>query len=658
MLTTSEIVAALKTSRAEFARLFLQAQADIPAERREAFEAVGRDANDRNAFLIAVLSAQKNGWLENLLDLVVSSGLEDGRIMDHLVRLRAGQGDAELQAMVNSVSAFQHPHVILRGVADGIRWTAKVTTGNSTGTGVLVGPNLVLTAWHVVKSLFQPELDASGHVVYRPDLAAGRERLRFQFDEFLARVRRGKNLRPFRTVQVEPAADWYVAHSECHEEELAQRLPANKPDLDGYWDYCLIRVKSAPGMERRWAALDARAVVPAPDDRIIVFQHPAGQPMRVDQNVVARPCDYGIDPATSLLRFIHRANALSGSSGGPCFDGSFSLFGLHQGTWQRPAPGADSPALNRGVPLVAILEDIKKHGGLPTPAHDEVPTWELGPANNHAPVLGHENFQGVVWRAALRGRPRIIVLEGSPGTGKTFMVRVLGAMLADRQHLKLTLSAEAVGKQSALSLASTILNAAGVVEVGAGNQGMGAEAGLLSGANLFDSTASAWRRDEVVRRIVEGLDARRAGRLVWLSLTDLNAFEVQGLDARDLLLLIYEQTLSVDWLRIVLDGFRGNLPVGLREVVEVYTTSAPGSGAPLINEGDVATFLRRLNAAAELGMDEFTIIALSRHLFSRYGARRSENLSRTLVAFAEEVAELGAAYLEVVDGRDQGPPNA
>ena len=113
-------------------------------------------------------------------------------------------------------------------------------------------------------------------------------------------------------------------------------------------DYAVLRLAQTPGMTRRWADLDARAVVPKADTHIVLLQHPGGYDLKWDQNDIVAP-EVAWCQVIPRLRFLHRANAVGGSSGGPCFDRTFMLFGLHQGEWTRGKTGL---RINRGVPIV------------------------------------------------------------------------------------------------------------------------------------------------------------------------------------------------------------------------------------------------------------------------------------------------------------------
>jgi hypothetical protein len=549
-LTIDELVAALRISRAAFGDLYLQAQAmfGVPGPARKQFEAVGLAADDREAYRNALTVARANGWLDPLLDFIVAQGLEDGHLAQAFAEDASRKpGNAALQAMTNEAAGFANPHVNWRGHADGMRWTCKILVdGVAAGTGVLIGPHLVLTAWHVVKRLFTLTT-GQGWV---PDSSAA-PRLQVEFDDFLAMVEREGPLRPTRTQVVGVHLEWCVAYSACHEDELGDSLPADLTKLEAVWDYAVLRLVNAPGLKRGFVRLDRRSVVPRPNEPVLVFQHPAGQPMKMREDAIAAE-----DPATKgavpRLRFVHLANALPGSSGGPCFDKTFTLFGVHQGRW-NVATGNGKVA-NRGVPVARIDEHIEQTGFLPDLDPDENPLWNLGVANNLLPVIGCEEFQLAIWRSAVTGGRRLFVISGSLGSGKTFRLKLLSAMLPASEHLKVTLDAAAISKLGVEELVAAICREAG------------AELPVLESPSELGSTGSTWLRDEVCAKLMAALDGARRHRLVWLSIAELDHFDIAEEATSQLLLLLYEQTRAVDWLRIVLDGMRSDIPFSLRDL--------------------------------------------------------------------------------------------
>ncbi len=589
MLAIDDIVASVRASRAEFGRLFEQAQVGTATVQRVAFEAVAASTpgGDTESFTAALRYAQAQGWLEPLVHAIVDEGREDGRIAQALMTEKAA-GDATLQAMANVAAGFPQPEVIYRGYASVRHWTVKVLVdGAASGSGILIGSNLVLTAWHVVKSLFLPKPGGG----WDWDRTAA-PRLQAEFDDFLAFVRPGGALGPNATARVKAHPQWCVIFSRCHDEELQSRLPNDLTQLEGQWDYVIFRLEKAPGQERRWASLDARAVVPRAQSPIVVFQHPAGQPMRIGQGDILKP-DQNAAAAIPRLRFLHGANTVQGSSGGPCFDTGFMLFGFHQGEWADA--GGNGHPMNRGIPLARVLEHIKAEiQNLPLPDPSDISIWRLGPTEKLAPVIGCDAFQTIVWRSAIAGKPKIVIVLGDrDGCGKTFRLAVLSAMLPDAGHLKISLTADQISKMQAARLAEVICQTAGA-----------APPAIVPVAE-YDSTTTTWLKDEVVRKTVAALDAVRNGRLVWLLLSELNKSEIQGEHASPFLFLLYEQVATLDWFRVVLDGMKGDVPATVKDVSERHRV-------PQIAAPDIATYLRR--ALADLQIPEDAGVEVSAQL--------------------------------------------
>ena len=624
-LTIEQIAGALRISRSEFGRIFVQAQmavAENPGE-RVLFDAIAHAGVDRDAFIEALRWAEQKQYLDALVRAVVAEGLEDGSITAALAAEAASISQdanrkAALQAITDVAKGFQRPEVLYRGVNIGMRWTVKVLIdGKSSGTGILIGPHLVLTAWHVVRNLF--EAIGNNRFTAKPNTHTS---LSVEFDDlsgvFDARAA------PLGPQRIPAHLQWCATHSECHPEEIAGRLPKDLAELEGFWDYAVLRLAKTPGLERRWASLDARAVVPSAHARIIVFQYPAGQPMRLDDNEVVAP-----DPAAAAAiprwRFLHQANTLGGSSGAPCFDRSFMLFGLHQGEWA--AVSANGKMINRGVPIVRIKEHIQMSiRDLPVPDPTESPVWKLGSTDLYAPVVGCDLFQSLVWRSAVAGSPRMILLAGETGSGKTYRLSVLSAMLPDSGHLKIALRADAISKQDAAQLATSICKAAG------------AAIPAFASASEFNSTVSTWVRDELAQKVVQALEGVRSGRLVWLTIADLNRTDIQGDNASSFLLSLYEQTRTVDWLRIVLDGMKGDPLTSLRAITE-------RNRADHVTRDDIETYIRRAIAEFETPQEEM-VRGFSKVAYKKYDTWLNEDPSKAMGQLSDILEDLVGGYLD------------
>jgi len=610
MLAVADIVPCLKTTRADFAELFLRAQAGIENRQRKPFDVITSNPDDRTAFGEALTFAEGRGFLKDFVDLVVTDGLETGRLAQALVEAAAPSADvAELQAMTNAVRGFINPDTWQRGFANGTRWTVRVLVdGQFQGTGVLVSPNMVLTAWHVVMTLFTLK-----NGKYEPERGPQTaRRLSFEFDDFLTRIGRGNQL---GAAPVRPALahdDWCFAFSDCHADELGNRLPANISQLNHHWDYALLRLTPPPGLERRWVPLSATAVVPKKGEWTLVFQHPAGQRLKADPGKVV-----AMDPPTPAIprfRFLHDTNTLAGSSGGPCFDKEFELFGLHQGEWKNG--GAAAGVINRGVPIVRILEHV---GPLPGLDPSEAPVWHRGKSSNYAPIIGTEAFQKIVWQSVSARSPRLIVIEGDKGSGKSFCLDVLSAMLAEGAHLKVMLTAGLIGKQDPTTIAATICSAAS------------ASLDPITPQASYSSTVSVWLRDHVAKNIIQALDRIRNRRTVWICLRELNHFGIENENASDLMHILYEETREADWLRFVLDGMQAELPVTVHDLTEQYDVPSP-------TLEDLKTLMGRYNAEFQLGMGDTVMTMLTKPAFDTYRTGRRTDPSAALRVLAGEIA--------------------
>ena len=623
MLPIDQLVKALQLSRDEFATLFLQAQ--VGGSTRMNFEAVAQTAVGEAAFRAGLTYALEHHFLEPLIQGIIEDQREDGTIAAAILTKNA-QGSAELQAMVDVVNGFGLPKAMAYRLLNGLKWTCKVyVDGHERGTGILVGPNLVLTAWHVIAELYSLNQQAPGERT--PDQqAAGR--LQVEFDNYDGYRNGTLLLRPAKSLMVNAHNNWSVCFKTCHEQELLETIPTVLTELKDCWDYAIIRLARPVGAERRWANLDPNAVVPRNGQRVMVFQHPEGKSLKFHEGPIAAPVvDNPANPTVfPAMRFLHQANTLRGSSGGPCFDQDFVLFGLHQGEWSTV------PKLNRGVPIAGIEAHIKQViGTLPGPDPADSSIWSLGESERNMPVLGCDDFQSTIWQSVLSGQYRLFVVNGMPGSGKTFRTRVLTAMLPASGHLIIRLNQESVSKKSAVELVDTIAH-----------QASQAAPVLVSQAEM-NTTAAAWLRAEVLPKLLQVLEQARQGRLVWLVLTDLNTYNIDGALATDVLTLLYEQVTTLPWLRVVLDGMRGDLPE------EISQLQLPIQVAPSLTEADLMAYIRRRLAVENSTVDDITIRLMSNKLFREYQVVQNNTPEKAARSLATSLIEYYNALRQIID---------
>lgn len=210
--------------------------------------------------------------------------------------------------------------------------------GKGTGTGFLVGPDLIMTSYHVIEDL------ADGTV------APQDARLRFDYR------RADRGVQVFEGNAFSLADDWLVAsRPPSPADEIADLLPA--PDE---LDFALLRVRGDPGEQRvgfatqlpeapkrgwvRAAQLESAGF--AAGHTLFLLQHPDGDPLKL-----AFGQSDGLNANQTRLRY--RVNTEHGSSGSPCLNASLEVVGLH-----NAGDPSSVPRFNVAVPVAAIKDQL------------------------------------------------------------------------------------------------------------------------------------------------------------------------------------------------------------------------------------------------------------------------------------------------------------
>lgn len=217
--------------------------------------------------------------------------------------------------------------------------------GRDTGTGFLVGPDLVLTNHHVLARVIGG--------------SAGPDEVRFVFDY---RTKGGvETVGPdVGLLTTDPARPWLVDSSEPTAEELrpVPRLDINQPTDTDHLDFALVRLDRAIGTENAPDGLPRGHFALNPPGPAFTF--PAGSaiiivghPRKPDSlTVKCAPQVFAIEPDSviaknpNLTRVRYRTNTLSGSSGSPVLSARWDLVALHH--------FGISGEYNQGIPTAAI----------------------------------------------------------------------------------------------------------------------------------------------------------------------------------------------------------------------------------------------------------------------------------------------------------------
>ncbi|MCK1319607.1 MULTISPECIES: trypsin-like peptidase domain-containing protein [unclassified Bradyrhizobium] len=199
------------------------------------------------------------------------------------------------------------------------------------GTGFLVGPDLVLTNYHVLQDVIENPLQA-------PEVA-------FRFD--YKRLSDG-TVNPGTVVKL--ASDWVVDASRYSKGEADGSPDRELPTADEL-DFILLRLEepigaaTASAVRRGWINLPAAQPPLTSGLSIMIVQHPRGDPMKLAFDTDA---NFGSNKNGTRVRY--STNTDHGSSGSPCFDGNWTLLALHH----MGDPAWLNPSFNEGIPISLI----------------------------------------------------------------------------------------------------------------------------------------------------------------------------------------------------------------------------------------------------------------------------------------------------------------
>jgi len=296
------------------------------------------------------------------------------------------------------------------------------------GTGFLVGPDMVLTCRHVLKSF--PK-DA--------DVAANGSRIEVYFDFYRGEPVDGVGPHLPQARKVALATVWHV---ESCDDTVPDGLDGDLSAEDAAriaksLDFLLLRVAEPVGLQplergggprRNWINLPDDTVPKSlqPQDWIIIPQHPDGFPQRIDLGRFRAADQTG-------TRIRYDTNTSPGSSGAPCFNQNFALVGVHNAYVGPP----HRPLANQAIRVDHIAARLRPHTDTATKADRHAPRWSIARAGDEPRViLGRETL--LVWlRASATARPktladRVYAAQATvPGAGCTFSIDVLHAEIRD-----------------------------------------------------------------------------------------------------------------------------------------------------------------------------------------------------------------------------------
>lgn len=216
--------------------------------------------------------------------------------------------------------------------------------GQALGTAFLVGPDALLTNYHVLEGLIK-----------NPALAA---KTRFRFDYRIL-----PNGAKSNGALIGLAASDWLLDSTPYTSAERESKPENVEPTQDELDFAFVRLERAFGSEpltpvndsapRGWIAVpDAPPpLTTQPPMPLMILQHPNTEPLKIAVDTAGL---FSINSNGTRMRYA--TNTEPGSSGSPCFDIDWKLVALHH----YGDPLHDQAKYNQGIPINMIRDRLKR----------------------------------------------------------------------------------------------------------------------------------------------------------------------------------------------------------------------------------------------------------------------------------------------------------
>lgn len=300
-----------------------------------------------------IRTAEAQGWTDRLLLAARESNPGNPQLLAFAQQFGlapAIPARPELERLIQTTNSFLDVARWRQRLGEIEAQVCRVEAAGSYGTGFLLGPDIVMTNYHVVQRIIEQH-------------GVGAEAVVLRFD--YKRLEDGTTLNPGKEYHL--AAEWLIDQSPMSAVDLQPEPKICAPQPDEL-DYALLRVEGSPGLDkigdspdpgaqsRKWIEVPAEPYDFLPDTPLFIVQHPQGDPLKL-----ALDDDAVIGLNANATRVKYKTNTEAGSSGSPCFNANWDLVALHHSGDPNFDP-AHKPTYNEGIPFGAIADLLHKRG--------------------------------------------------------------------------------------------------------------------------------------------------------------------------------------------------------------------------------------------------------------------------------------------------------
>lgn len=309
-----------------------------------------------------IKAANQRGWQGELINAFLAEHPEHEEVLKLAFSLGIGSGMYQekeehavadlnaLEEMVND-NPFLDLAIMLKELGRIERCVCRIEVekeiGRSWGTGFLVGPDLILTNYHVLQSFIEePAKVKSVNCVFDykvlPDGST---------------IHQGTEVHP-------AGSDPILAFSPYGQLDVSgsDNLQVNWPEDE--LDYALMKLERPIGNEpfgpqaggtpmrpakRGWIPVPSNDPALPQGGHVIIVQHPKGSPQKI---AFGFSKSEGTDQNKMRLRY--KVNTKGGSSGSPCFNEKYEWVALH-----NMGDPSWNPVYNQGIVAQKIIADLK-----------------------------------------------------------------------------------------------------------------------------------------------------------------------------------------------------------------------------------------------------------------------------------------------------------